>query len=164
MCTELKNVKCLSIGTISDDCEGGRIIFYLCKYGISHKILFICPHQASMQVQMLIFVVWASLVLCPEKEVPLISFLDSILLLYSYCYFSPSEAIKLKTMVPVSHLHNTSNSSILSSPSTLLLMEIIEFTWTQQCFTECYFWFSQMNRTAIFPLHALQPRKKVIRN
>jgi len=72
MCTKLNNVKCFSIGTISEDCEGGRIIFCLGKYGISHKILFISPHQASMQVQVLIFIVWASLVLCPEKEVPLI--------------------------------------------------------------------------------------------
>jgi len=164
MCTKLKKVKYFSIGTISEDCEGGRIIFYFGKYGISQTILFISPPQASMQEQMLIFIVWASSVLCPEKEVPLMLFQESILLLSSYCYFPSSEAIKLKTMVPVSHLHNTSNSSILSSPSTLLLMEIIKFAWTQQCFTECYFWFSQMNRTAIFPLHALQPMRKVVRN
>jgi hypothetical protein len=87
MCTKLKNVKYFSIAIISEDYEGGRIIFYLGKYGISHKILSISPHQASMQVQMLIFIVWASLVLCPQKEVPLISFQESILLLYSYCYF-----------------------------------------------------------------------------
>jgi len=134
------------------------------KYGISHKILFISPPQASTQTEMFICIVRASSVLSSEKEVPLMSFQESILLLYSYCYSPASEAIKLRTVVPVSHLHNTSNSSILSSPSTLLLMEIIKFTWTQQCLAECYFWFSQMNRTAIFPLHALKPMRNVIRN
>lgn len=84
MCTELKRkVKYFSIDTIFEEREGGGIIFYLGKYVISHKILFISPSQASTQVQMLIFIVWASSVLSSVKEVPLMSFQESILLLYS---------------------------------------------------------------------------------
>ena len=89
MFTKLKKVKCFSIRTISEERKGGDHIFYLGKYGISHKIVFISLPQASMQVQMLIFIVWASSVLCSEKEVPLMSFQESILLLCSYCYFPP---------------------------------------------------------------------------
>jgi hypothetical protein len=62
MCIKLKKkIKCFSIGTISEECEGGwGIIFYLGKYSISHKIVFISSPQASMQLQMLIFIVGAS--------------------------------------------------------------------------------------------------------